>query len=583
MIKELLGLEIKDIVLRLYPSWSGEVVVEEPRGGGFGDYATTVAMSLAKEAKTSPRSVAETVVGELMQVDKLKNLVDDISIDGPGFINFRLTSNCLWSEVNEYLSGQGILDKPARHETVMVEFSSPNIAKPFNVGHLRSTIIGDSLSRMFGYLGYQVLKDNHLGDWGTQYGKLAYAVDAWGDWSKIEADPIPELFQLYVRFHREEVDDSDLADKGRQYFKRLEDKDPEVTASWKKLVDLSLLDFGQLYDQLGVTFDMQLGESFYEPMLKDIIDECKERGIARESQGAWLIFFDDDPELKEAPLMIEKSNGTSTYGTRDLAGIKYRFNEFGLDRLVIEIGNEQRLYFRQIIAAAEMLGWVRPGQLLHIGHGLFILPTGKMSTRRGETVWVRELIEELEKRATQIVAEKSPELTSEEQVGVAKMVTLGALKYNDLSQNRLSNVVFDKEKSLSLDGNSAPYLQYCVARGRKVLKLADLSERDISHVEELLDEATLEQAVLTEHERGLLFHLGKFDESVQQAVAGYLPNLLANYLFQLGQKYSAFYQNDPILQAEPSVRARRLLLDILSVRVMVKGLDLLGIESPERM
>ena len=394
MLRNKLQQSIAGVVGNLFPTAQVENInVTHPAQPEHGDYSTNIAMVLAKQVGKSPQDVASTLIKSLQNDGYVSEITSSITMAGPGFVNFFLKNDVLWREAETFLIAPSQhQDKPGINQKIMVEFSSPNIAKPFNVGHLRSTIIGDSLARIFTYMGYEVLRDNHLGDWGTQYGKLAYAVDNWGDWAVIKRDPIKELFRLYVEFHKQEESNPELADAGRTYFKRLEDKDPEVLKTWQKLVELSLEDFNQLYKQLDVRFDMQLGESFYEPMLADIIEECKLSGIARESQGAVLIFFDDDPALKDAPLMIQKSNGTSTYGTRDLAGIKYRINEFNLDRLVIEIGNEQQLYFKQVIKAAEMLGWVKPGQLTHVGHGLFMLPTGKMSTRKGETVWVTDLI-----------------------------------------------------------------------------------------------------------------------------------------------------------------------------------------------
>lgn len=582
MILEQLKQELQLVISTNYPQWQGPVVVEVARNEQFGDYATSVAMAMAKVVGKSPMELGQEIVQLLQSSERMMALCQNMTVAAPGFINLTVQDHVLWVEaVNMVAAGQPVSAKQS--EKIMVEFSSPNIAKPFNVGHLRSTIIGDSIARMLTYLGHEVVRDNHVGDWGTQYGKLAYAVDNWGDWAAIEANPIPELFQLYVRFHQEEKEDPELVEQGRLYFKRLEEGDKAVVATWQRLVELSKLDFDQLYQRLEVSFDMELGESFYGPFLNEVVEEALAKGVARESQGALLIFFDDDPELKEAPLMIRKANGTSTYGTRDLAGIKYRFETFGLDRLVIEIGNEQRLYFRQIIEASLRLGWTKPGQLVHVGHGLFMLPSGKMSTRRGETVWVKDLIDELQERAGQIIADKSEGLSEAEQQQVAEQVAIGALKYNDLSQNRLSNVIFDKEKSLSLEGNSAPYLQYAVARSAKLLGSAPVVVETGWLQGLVAGELTATSVSLTEAERSLLLHLGKFDSVVQQAAAEYLPNQLALYLFQLSQKYNAFYQNDPILASEGVVLQRRLGFVLMTKLLLERGLGLLGITCPERM
>jgi arginyl-tRNA synthetase len=583
MIQNKLLMAIQQTVSRLYPEQTVQnIQLARPAKSEFGDYSTNVAMILAKKVGQSPQQVASTLIEELKKDEYVSGVVADIQLAPPGFVNFHLTNQSLWTAAEHFLTQpEHHQDKPGKGKKMMVEFSSPNIAKPFNVGHLRSTIIGDSLARIFAYMGYTILRDNHLGDWGTQYGKLAYAVENWGDWGAIEQNPINELFKLYVRFHQEEEDNPALSDAGREYFKRLEQKDSSVIATWQKLVDLSLKDFNRLYAQLGVQFDMQLGESFYEPMLSDIIDECKSSGIARQSKGALLVFFDDDPELKDTPLMIQKSNGTSTYGTRDLAGIKYRFNEFKLDRLLIEIGNEQQLYFKQIIKASEMLGWIEPGELTHVGHGLFMLPTGKMSTRKGETVWVTDLIAELEQKAGEIVAQRE-ELSEVERKEVVSAIAIGALKYNDLSQNRLGNVVFDKDKSLALDGNSAPYLQYTIARSKSVLRSGGV-QAESSSITALQQAASQRSQDLQRSERDIVAHIALFDEVVQEAARNLLPNTLANYLFQLAQKYNSFYQTCPILNAEAGVRESRLLIVCMTANVLEKGLSLLGIESVERM
>ena len=567
----------------LYPHLDLKPKLEYPSSQTYGDLTTNIALSLGSKLNQSPREIASEIVEKINQDKLITDNIENISIEGPGFINFYLKDSSLWeSALIHLLSKSTHQNNPGKGKKVIVEFSSPNIAKPFNVGHLRSTIIGDSIARLYEYLGYQVIRDNHLGDWGTQYGKLAYAVDNWGDWEKIEKNPIRELFDLYVRFHREEGENPQLSEAGREYFKKLEHKDPRVLKTWEKLVDLSIEDFNKLYERLGVRFDIQLGESYYEPMLAGVIEECKSKGIARESNGALLIFFDDVPELKEYPLMIVKSNGTSTYGTRDLAGVKYRFNKYKIDKLIIEIGNEQQLYFKQIIKASEMMGWVDPGQLVHIGHGLFMLPTGKMSTRKGETVWVSELIDELEIRARSILSERK-DLYHDEIEAIVNDVAIGALKYNDLSQNRLGNVVFDKEKSLALDGNSAPYLQYTIARSASVLRKYGLEVSSTVNIDKIKDVANNRQDMLEESEREILALLTRFDKIVEQSAETYLPSTLASYLFSVAQKYNSFYQSNSILNSDSPIKESRILIVHITQHVLSKGLELLGINSPSRM
>jgi arginyl-tRNA synthetase len=370
-----------------------------------------------------------------------------------------------------------------------------------------------------------------------------------------------------------------LQDQARDYFKRLEEGDLQVRALWQKLSDLSMVDFNRLYEKFNIRFDTTLGESFYEPFLQETIDELQKKGLAVESEGALVIPF-DEPDLAHPPLMIRKTNGTSTYATRDLAGIRYRFSHYQLDSLVIEIGNEQEFYFRQIIRAAEKSGWAIPGQLVHIGHGLFLGASGKkLSTRRGETVWLVELLDELTERARDIISQKSPELPEQQREAAVKAIAIGALKYNDLSQNRLSNIVFDKEKALSLDGNSALYLQYSYARGKSVLRQSgqeiSASSVDIS--------SQMQLDALTPPERSLWLYLDRFDEVVIEAAKTALPSTLATYLFNLAQKFNLFYHTDSILQSSEQTKMFRLVLVSRTTEMLKIGLNLLGIDVVERM
>lgn len=583
MFREELQQKIKKIVSNISPELNSiKFEVEYPSEPIFGDYTSNVAMIAGRVLNQNPRDLAGTIIEQLQAEEELAQSIQKIELAGPGFINFTLHQTKLWNESWGYIESQVHRDAPYSKQRIMVEFSSPNIAKPFNVGHLRSTIIGDSLARMYAYLGATVLKDNHLGDWGTQYGKLAYAVEHWGNWEAIEQNPIPELFKLYVKFHQEEESDPKLIEAGREYFKKLEHKDAAVTQTWRQLVDLSMQEFNRLYRELGVEFDMQLGESFYESMLAEVIAECKKAGVARESEGALLIFFDDDPVLKQTPLMIQKSNGTSTYGTRDLAGVKYRMGEFELDRLVIEIGNDQQHYFKQIIKASEMLGWVKPGQLVHVGHGILSLPTGKMSTRKGKTVDIQELISELKDRSLTILDTREG-LDSVQKTNIAKDIAIGALKYNDLSQNRNSDIVFNREKSLSLDGNSAPYLQYIIARSNSILSAANLEHFDSNTLRSYLNNALTRDEALNQAERELLGFLLRFDDIVCEAIDNHTPSTLANYLFQVSQKYNYFYHTCPVVQSEDAVRDSRLYLVFLTSQLLKRGLGLLGINAPDKM
>jgi arginyl-tRNA synthetase len=565
-LQQLMHKAVKDT----FPEWSGEVVVEPTAKQAHGDFASPVSLSLAKQFHQSPMDIANALASKIQKPGK--GAIDTVTVASPGFINIRVANTAILEELSSYqVAPQQHPQQPAKAQRIMVEFSSPNIAKPFNVGHLRSTIIGDAVARVYAYLGATVLKDNHLGDWGTQYGKLAYAVEKWGDWAKIEENPNTELFALYVRINEEATKDESLQEEARLYFKRLEEGDPHVRQIWQKLSELSRVDFDRLYQKFNVTFDMMLGESFYEPYLNDVIQECVDAGLAQESQGA-LVIFPPGANPQDPPVIIRKSNGTSTYDTRDLAGIRYRFQQFCLDKLIIEIGNEQQFYFKRIIAIAEAMGWVKPGQIVHVGHGLFLGGSGKkLSTRKGETVWLQELVAELEARAEEIVSKKSPDLSAAERTAVAEQIAVGALKYNDLSQNRLSNITFDKEKALSLEGNSAPYLQYTIARANSVLRQAQVAAESPSADD------------LSDIERQLALAILQFNLVVEQVVEDYFPSQLTSYLYQTAQKFNSFYQTQPILKAPPAVRERRLQVTAATATVLAKGLELLGVSTPNRM
>ncbi len=586
MIYQTIQQRIQQSADQLFAQAKPIIKLDIPANPDHGDYAVNIAMSLAKQLHQSPMQIANQLVDTLKQDQELAALLSNIQVVTPGFINLTLSDQALLNQAAAFNQPINLHpDQPGQGRNIMVEYSSPNIAKPFNVGHLRSTIIGDSLANIYNFLGYHVIRDNHLGDWGTQYGKLAYAVEQWGDWDQIEADPIPELFKLYVRINEETKDKPELQEAARAYFKKLEDGDPHVRQLWQKLSDLSMADFSQLYQQFNVRFDVMLGESFYEPYLKEVIQECIEAGLAQESQGA-LVIFPPGAKPQDPPVIIRKSDGASSYDTRDLAGIRYRFKHYQLDKLIIEIGNEQQFYFQRIIAIAEAMGWVKPGQVVHVGHGLFLGSSGKkLSTRKGETVWLRELVKELQDKAGQIVADKSPNLAADQRQAIAQKVAIGALKYNDLSQNRLSNITFNKDKALSLDGNSAPYLQYTIARANSVLRASSIQRPVSSSSNSNTDTDTLTPypSPLTVAERQLALSLLQFLPIVEQVATDYYPSHLATWLYQTAQKFNSFYQSDSILQAEPDIKLRRLALTQATSNLLAQGLNLLGVEVPDRM
>ncbi|MDP1710270.1 MAG: arginine--tRNA ligase, partial [bacterium] len=414
----------------------------------FGDYSSNIAMTIFANQESgsrnqgskhmihdssskSPRTLAEDIVSKLTTDSSLSAVVEKIETAGPGFINFWLKKDVLVDnliQIDEEKESFGTSDIN-KGKTVIVEYSSPNIAKPFGIGHLRSTVIGDSIANLLEATGWKVMRDNHLGDWGTQFGKMIYAIKTWGDEAVIEKseNPVKELVDLYVKFHAKAEIDSALEEKARDWFKKLEVGDSEARRLWKKCIDWSFVEFDRIYDILGVKFSQEfedgrgLGESFFESRMGTVIDELEaKKMLIMGEEGAKLVFFD-----KYSPIMIVKKDGATLYATRDLATDKYRKEKYDPDLIINEVGSEQSLYFKQIFETEKLLGWYKEGQRVHIGHGLIRFKDGKMSTRRGNVIWMEEVLAEAITRAKKLGSE-TPEL--------AQMVAVGALKYNDLKR-----------------------------------------------------------------------------------------------------------------------------------------------------
>jgi len=554
-----------------------EPSLEHPKNEDFGDYATGVSLTIASELKANSLEIAHQLKESLI-AQLPTDLIDRVEVVSPGFINFWLAPETLVKEVNRINKLKGDYGKTdiGKGKTVLVDYSSPNIAKPFGVGHLRSTIIGQALYNLYSFAGWKAVGENYLGDWGTQFGKLIYAVLKWGDLQKLaRAGRIKELEKLYVKFHQEAEKDPSLEEKAREWFKRLEDGDKEAMGLWKKFREWSIVEFERIYKLLGMKFDKMIGESFFVTQAYQVIKEAKAKGVAIESEGALVIPFPEEAKLP--PLILLKSDEATTYESRDLAAIKVRKKKYHPDLFLYETGVEQALRFRQLFLAAQMLGYGTANQFVHIGHGLYRLPEGKISTRLGRTVHLEEVLEEAISKARKIVEEKSPSWrTSSQKEKVSKAVGIGAVKYNDLSRHYSTEVIFDWGKMLSLEGNSAPYLQYTYARAKSVLRKAKVKK--ITSITQLLNNS------ITDAELPLLRFIYRFPEVVEEAVVTYSPNLLCNFLFDLAQRFNRFYDRVPILKAESSeVRALRLGLTAAVAQVIKTGLTLLGIETLEKL
>lgn len=546
----------------------GQIKIEYPAEAAHGDYACAAAFELAKKEKKPPRQAAEELLKSIVRPDWIERM----EIAGAGFINFFIAPNFL----TEFLfqikkAGPNFgCSEIGKGKTVVTDISHPNVAKPMGVHHLLSTIIGNALNRMFAAVGYNVVRDNYLGDWGTQFGKLIYAYKTWGDEKTVKKDPIPELLKLYVKFHEEAERDTALEEKGRAEFKKLEEGDGENRKLWKWVVDLSLQEFHKIWARLGVKFDVIHGESFYEDKMAEIIDLGIKKKIFVTGEGGALIAPLADPNMP--PCIIRKSDGATLYATRDLARTKYWEETWHPDLMVMVTDSAQMLHFKQFFEVSRTLN-ITDAQNVHVVFGRMRFPEKRMSTRKGNIVLLEELLDEVEEGAYQIVCEKNPDLSEAKKREVARRVGIGSVKYAVLSQNRLTDVTFTWDKMLSLDGNSAPYLQYVHARACSILRKSTQKSGKGADGYVLKEPRELLVARL----------LPKFPEIVAYAAAEFKPNLIANYLFELACRFNGFYAEVPVLKAEPAAREVRLCLVEAVATVLKNGLNLLGIEAPEEM
>ncbi|MEO0070726.1 MAG: arginine--tRNA ligase [candidate division WOR-3 bacterium] len=468
-------------------------------------------------------------------------------------------------------------------KTVVIDYSSPNIAKPFSVGHLRSTIIGQALYNIFSFLGYKVVGDNHLGDWGTQFGKLLCAFELWGDEKKLAQNPTGYLLELYVQFHEKAKMDKTLEAKAREWFRRLETGDPKTRTRWQEFVQLSRKEFDRIYQLLGVSFDLTLGESFYADRLPEVIERALKKNVARAerppetvqsgeedvSQNEKVVLIPLDSMGLKVPLLLQKSDGTSLYAARELATYEYRVQTYQPEKILYVVGNEQEFYFKQFNAALKLLGYDVP--CIHVNFGLIRLPEGRLSTREGRVIFLLDVINEAIDRAKAVLV--SRDLSQEEKETIARKVGIGAIKYADLSQNRVKDVVFDWDRMLSLDGDSAPYLLYAYTRTRSIFRKAPTSLPPPQP-----------KLLTTPEELTLLKHIAWFPLVVRAAAETYQPHRVANHLYRLAQDFSTFYDRIPVLKADKNeLVSTRLALVEMAGTVLKTGLKLLGIEVTERM
>ncbi len=546
----------------------------------FGDYQTNAAMVLAKQRKTSPRALAQEIIANL----DLEGLAT-ADIAGPGFINFRVLPAAYQARTAALVRDPRLgVPAPGAGRTVVVDFSAPNVAKPMHVGHIRSTIIGDSLARIARFLGFNVIADNHIGDWGTQFGMIIYGWNHFLDEAALAANPIAELVRIYRKTNAIK-EEPGILDACKSELVKLQAGDPENLAIWEKSIEFSKLGLQKIYDRLDVKFDYWHGESFYNDRLAGIVDEFLEKGLARESNGAICVFSggklakEDDPFMvhredgwTDNPPIIRKADGGFLYATTDLATIQFRIDEWQADHVWYVVGVPQQLHFRQLFDAAAR--WGKTGDFQHIQFGSILGDDRKlMRTRSGENVGLVEVLEEAVERAAKAIAEKNPELQGEEAAQIAEIVGIGAVKFAELSQNRLTDYVFSWDRMLALQGDTAPYLQYSHVRIRSIFRKLDAPFDATAAEIHLNEDAEIHLARL----------LVRFGEILPGVLEDFRPNLLANYVLELARAFHSFFEACPVLKSEEPIRSSRLALCDLTSRTLRQGLDLLGIGVPERM
>ena len=534
----------------------------------FGDYQTNAALVLGKQRSESPRNVAAKILEHLSAAD----LCESPTVAGAGFINFTLLHGAVANKTAEPFADERLgVAKSTSPKKIVIDFGSPNVAKPMHVGHIRSTALGDALARIATFLGHDVIRDNHIGDWGTQFGMVIWGWKNLLDRQALQRNPLAEIVRIYKETNARSTSDPSVRDACRQELVKLQSGDKENTDIWNECVALSMQDFQHVYQLLDIHYDIQCGESFYNDRLSGVVERLLKSGIAEISEGAVVVFFRDIPELADKPCIIRKSDGGFNYATSDIATVDYRITELKRDTVWYVVGAPQTLHFKQIFEIARREG--HQADFRHIPFGNVLGEDRKlMKTRSGENVPLRQLLEEACARARKIIEEKNPNLADAEKVDIARTIGIGAVKYADLSQYRMTDYVFSWDKMLALQGNTAPYLQNAYVRVRSIFRKAGEETPKI-------DKFVLNEAA----EVTLAKRLCQFAEIVPQVLNDFRPNILANYLFELANSFHAFYEACPVLRSDEPVRSSRLALCDLTGRVLQRGLDLLGIKVPEKM
>ena len=537
----------------------------------FGDFHTNFAMVSSKLIGKNPREIASTLVDNFKEND----IIEKLEIAGPGFINIYLKNNFLNEELKKVENEKYDFSFLNTDKTIIIDYSSPNIAKRMHIGHLRSTIIGDSIKRTLQFLGFHTLADNHIGDWGTQFGKLIVAYKNWLNKKSYEEDPIGELERIYVQFSDEAKKNPALEDEAREELKKLQLGDEENQKLWKEFIDISLKEYNKIYDRLGVNFDYYYGESFYNDMMPAVLEELKEKGIAREDQGALVVFFEND---KLPPAIVQKKDGSFLYTTSDLATMKFRKDELNVDEAVYLTDDRQQNHFKQVFEIGEMLGEPYNYKKIHVVFGIMRFGDGMIfSSRSGNIIRLVDLLDEAKTQVKKVIDEKNPNIPEEEKEKIAEILGSGAIKYFDLSQNRTSDITFTWDKVLSFEGNTGPYLQYTYVRIMSILRKLKKENINVENKDIILEN-------MNGVERELAVELLRFPQTVVKSYESYRPNIIADYLFDIAKLFNNFYNSNSILKEEnKKVMDARILLAEKTAFILKQGLGLLGINTVDRM
>lgn len=560
--------EIAEILAQKIESMSEKEIfelIEIPPNPQMGDFAFPC-FKLAKAFRKAPNQIAQELAGTIGEVA----LFEKVQNEGP-YLNFFIDKTTYAKSVIEE-----VLQQPEKFgssnqgagKRVIVEYSSPNIAKPFHIGHIRTTVIGHAINKIYQFLGYETISVNHLGDYGTQFGKLIVAFNNWGDAAAVEAEPIPALLKLYIKFHEEAEKNPGLEDEARRWFKRLEDGDEEALKLWQWFRDESLKEFNRVYDMLGITFDSYAGESFYSDKMPEVLKVMEEKGLLKESKGAEIV---DLEPYGMPPALIRKSDGSTLYITRDIAAAIYRKEHYDFYKNIYVVGAQQNLHFQQWMKIIELMGHEWAKDCVHVQFGMVALEEGTMSTRKGRVVFLEDVLTKAVERTKEIITAKSPNLENKDEI--AKQIGIGAVVFQELSNSRIKDYVFSWDKTLTFDGETGPYVQYTHARACSLLRKAEVKLTDVIDYSLLSNEDAM----------NLIRLIQQFPGVVEDAARKYEPSIVTRHIVDVAQAFNKFYHDCPIIVEDHALQRARLALVFAAKQTIQNGLSLLGVGAPERM